>query len=137
MNPVPDHLEVYERESADFPFRLVVPPARGFLNTTFTETPTSAGREGEPRALIHPADAQRLGLVDGTLVVLANARGRVRLRAQAAETAQPGVIIVEGNWPSTAYPGGVGINTLIGADPVPPNGGAAFHDSAVQVLPAA
>jgi anaerobic selenocysteine-containing dehydrogenase len=137
MNPVPDHLEVYERESADLPFRLVVPPARGFLNTTFTETPTSAGREGEPRVLIHPADADRLGLVDGTFVVLANDRGRVLLRARTAETAQPGVIIVEGNWPSSAYPGAIGINTLIGADPVPPNGGAAFHDSAVQVLPAA
>jgi anaerobic selenocysteine-containing dehydrogenase len=136
MSAMPDHLENYERESADLPFRLVVPPARGFLNTSFTETPSSAAREGEPRALIHRADAARLGLVDGTLVTLANDRGRVTMRARTAETAQPGVIIVEGNWPSSAYPGGIGVNTLIGADPVPPNGGAAFHDSAVQVLPA-
>ena len=57
----------------------------------------------------------------------------VHRRARPALTAQPGVVIVEGNWPSDAYPGGVGINTLIGADPVPPNGGAAFHDTAVRI----
>src|SRR5262249_34049203 len=117
MKPLPEHAETYERASTELPFRLVVPPARNFLNTSFTETPSSADREGEPRALIHNADAARLGLVDGSLVVLANDRGRVTLRAHMAETAQRGVIIVEGNWPSSAYPGGIGINTLIGADP--------------------
>ena len=30
-----------------------------------------------------------------------------------------------------AYLDRVGINVLIGADPVPPNGGAAFHDTAI------
>ena len=47
------------------------------------------------------------------------------------QTARPGVVIVEGNWPSGAYLDRVGINVLIGADPVPPNGGAAFHDTAI------
>ncbi|MFO1160232.1 MAG: molybdopterin-dependent oxidoreductase [Reyranellaceae bacterium] len=131
LRPLPDHLETYERASETFPFRLVVPPARGFLNTTFTETPGSISREGEPRALIHEDDAARLGLGEAGMVRLGNARGEVRLAARAARTARPGVVIVEGNWPSSAYPDRVGINTLIGADPVPPNGGAAFHDTAV------
>jgi anaerobic selenocysteine-containing dehydrogenase len=131
MNALPDHLENYERGSAELPFRLVVPPARGFLNTTFTETPGSIAREGEPRALIHRDDAARLGIVEGGLVRLGNGRGEVRLRARPTETARPGVVIVEGNWPSEAFVDRVGINVLIGADPVPPNGGAAFHDTAV------
>jgi anaerobic selenocysteine-containing dehydrogenase len=131
MKALPDHLENYERESGNLPFRLVVPPARGFLNTTFTETPGSVAREGEPRALIHEEDAARLGLREGALVRLGNARGEVRLRARPALTARPGVVIVEGNWPSDAYLDRVGINVLIGADPVPPNGGAAFHDTAI------
>ncbi|WP_422000206.1 molybdopterin-containing oxidoreductase family protein [Reyranella sp.] len=128
---LPEHVENYERATADLPFRLVVPPARAFLNTTFTETPGSAGREGEPRALIHEDDAARLGLSDGSVVVLGNGRGRVRVKARPSRTARPGVVIVEGNWPSGAYLDGVGINVLIGADPVPPNGGVAFHDTAV------
>jgi anaerobic selenocysteine-containing dehydrogenase len=133
LRALPDHLETYEQSNDALPFRLVVPPARSFLNTTFTETPGSQKREGEPRALVHPADAARLGIVEGMLVRLSNARGEVRLRARPADTARPGVIIVEGNWPSDAYPGRTGVNTLIGADPVPPNGGAAFHDTAVAL----
>ena len=133
MNALPDHLENYERESAECPFRLVVPPARGFLNTTFTETPGSVAREVEPRALIHHSDAARLGIVDGELVRLGNARGEVTLRARPLETARPGVVVVEGNWPSEAFVDHVGINVLIGSDPVPPNGGAAFHDTAVWI----
>jgi len=133
MKALPDHLENYERESVEFPFRLVVPPARGFLNTTFTETPGSVAREVEPRALIHHRDAARLGIVDGELVRLGNARGEVTLRARPLETARSGVVVVEGNWPSEAFVDHVGINVLIGSDPVPPNGGAAFHDTAVWI----
>jgi anaerobic selenocysteine-containing dehydrogenase len=71
LRAMPDHLENYERASEELPFRLVVPPARGFLNTTFTETSGSVVREGQPRALIHEQDAARLGLSDGSLVRLA------------------------------------------------------------------
>ncbi len=131
MKPLPDHLQNYDRETTDLPFRLVVPPARGFLNTTFTETPGSIAREGEPRALIHTDDAARLGLTEGRMVRLGNRRGEVTVRARPLPTARPGVVVVEGNWPSDAYPGRVGVNVLIGADPVPPNGGVAFHDTAI------
>src|SRR6185436_9337843 len=102
MPALPDHLDNYERATAAFPFRLVVPPARAFLNTTFTETPGSIGREGEPRALIHEQDAARLGLAEGSIVRLGNARGEVRVKARPSQTARPGVVIVEGNWPSGA-----------------------------------
>ena len=108
-----------------------MPPARGFLNTTFTETPGSIAREGAPRALIHTDDAARLGLTEGRMVRLGNRRGEVTVRARPLPTARPGVVVVEGNWPSDAYPGRVGVNVLIGADPVPPNGGVAFHDTAI------
>lgn len=131
MKALPDHRENFEQASVALPFRLVVPPARTFLNTTFTETPGSIAREGEPRALIHHADAVRLGIVEGTVVKLGNARGEVRLRARPIDTARQGVVIVEGNWPSSAYLDQMGVNVLIGSDPVPPNGGAAFHDIAV------
>ena len=131
MTALPVHRENFESATEAKPFRLVVPPARSFLNTTFAETPGSIGREGEPRVLVHKDDATRLGIAEGALVKLGNDRGEVRLPARLTETAKPGVVIVEGNWPSGAYLDGMGINVLIGADPVPPNGGAAFHDTAV------
>ncbi|SJZ30546.1 Anaerobic selenocysteine-containing dehydrogenase [Enhydrobacter aerosaccus] len=133
MVALPQHCENFERPTAAFPFRLVVPPARTFLNTTFTETSSSVAREGQPRALVNPADADRLGIVEGSLVQVGNDRGQIRVRARIEQTARTGVVIVEGNWPSNAFLDGVGVNVLIGSDAVPPNGGAAFHDTAVWV----
>ena len=49
---------------------------------------------------------------------------------------QQGVVVVEGVWPNTAFEGGIGINALTGADAGPPNGGAAFHDTAIWIRPA-
>jgi hypothetical protein len=44
---------------------------------------------------------------------------------------QPDTLVVEGIWPAAAFEEKACINTLIGDDPVPPNGGSAFHDTAV------
>ncbi len=128
---LPEHVETFEASSAAFPLRLVAPPARSFLNSTFTETPGSRSREMAPRALLHPADAERVGVSDGEPVRVGNDRGELTLSARVIETAREGVLIVEGIWPGTDFAGGVGVNQLIGADPVPPNGGCAFHDTAV------
>jgi anaerobic selenocysteine-containing dehydrogenase len=134
---LPDHAALIEEADAEHPFRLVTPPARQFLNTTFTETPGGRRREGRPTVLVHPEDCARLGLADGDLVALGNRRGEVRLHARAFDGLRPGVLIVEGIWPASAFPGGRGINTLIGSDAPPPNGGGAFHDAAVWLRPAA
>ena len=74
-------------------------------------------------------------LNDQELVVLGNDRGKVIIHVEEFDGMQEGVIIVEGIWPNEAFVGNNGINTLVGSDPVPPNGGAAFHDTAVWVKP--
>jgi anaerobic selenocysteine-containing dehydrogenase len=131
MPRMPDYMAAIEASSAEHPFRLVVPPARSFLNTSFTETPGSVKREGAPRALLHPSDLAKLGLQDGGAVRIGNQRGAVTVAVKSFADVQPGVIIVEGIWPNDSFEGGLGINQLIGADRVPPNGGSAFHDTAV------
>src|SRR5262249_41058812 len=57
MPGLPDHWTVIEEADSAHPFRLATSPARGFLNSTFTETPTSRSREGRPEVMVHPADA--------------------------------------------------------------------------------
>ncbi|MBI2584945.1 MAG: molybdopterin-dependent oxidoreductase, partial [Rhodospirillales bacterium] len=52
MLALPDHLTNIDDATPERPFRLVAAPARRFLNTTFTETPTSRKKEGRPTALI-------------------------------------------------------------------------------------
>jgi anaerobic selenocysteine-containing dehydrogenase len=133
MPALPDHMESIERADATHPFRLVTAPARSYLNSTFTETPTSKKREQRPTALIHPDDCAELGIATGERVEIGNARGSIAVHAKAFDGVQRGVIVTESIWPNSAFDGGIGVNSLIGADPGPPNGGAVFHDSAVWV----
>ena len=133
MPPLPDHWTAIEEQDAEHPFRLATSPARGFLNSTFTETPTSLAQEDRPTVMIHPDDGRAGGIGDGDLVVLGNRRGEVRLHAKLFDGVRRGVLIAESIWPNAAYADGCGINTLTGADPIAPYGGAAFHDNKVWI----
>ncbi|MEM7253654.1 MAG: molybdopterin-dependent oxidoreductase [Pseudomonadota bacterium] len=126
-----DYADIIEQATDEHPFRLVTPPARMFLNTSFTETPSARANQGRPTALIHPDDAEPAGIEDGARVSVGNARGELSLHAKRFAGMQPGTIVIEGIWPNRDFTGGVGVNLLVGADPVPPAGGVAFHDSAV------
>ncbi len=133
MPSFPDYWDVLENATKDYPFRLATSPARNFLNSTFTETETSSDKEGFPRVIIHPVDAQPLGILDNDWVRLENERGYVFLRALLSTGVCSGVLIAEGIWPNAAHPGGRGINTLTGADTPAPYGGAAVHDNHVAL----
>ena len=85
---------------------------------------------------VHRTDGGRIKYkrtcsIDGEEVSLGNRRGVVRLHAKLFDGVRRGVLIAESLWPNSAYPDGRGINTLTGADPVAPFGGAAFHDNKV------
>ena len=131
MPDLPDHWEARAETGPETPLRLVTPPSRTYLNSSFTETPGSQRREGRPTAVIHPEDAAAYGVADGGLVRIGNSKGDLRMRADISESALAGTVIAEGVWPDDAYDGGVGINLLIDATPVAPAGGSAFHDTAI------
>ena len=133
---LPDQVGVIEAADPAHPFRMIAPPARSFLNTSFNNLPSGIAREGAPAVRVHPADLARLGLEAGVRVRLGNDRGSVVLAAQAFDGVQPGVLVVEGIWPNHAFAEGNGINTLTSADPGLPNGGAVYHDTAVWLRPA-
>jgi anaerobic selenocysteine-containing dehydrogenase len=133
MPPLPDHWTSIEQTDEEHPFRLATSPARGFLNSTFNETPTSLVQEHRPTVMIHPDDAHACGITDGDYVVLGNKRGEVRLHAKLFAGVRHGVLIAESIWPNSAFADGCGINTITGADPIAPYGGAAFHDNRVWV----
>ena len=131
---LPDYWPTSEAADARHPFRLATSPSRSFLNSSFNETPSSRAKEGgRPEVLIHPEDAAAHGIAEGGLVRLGNARGTVTLHARHFDGLKRGVLISEGIWPNAAFVDGNGINTLTGADPVAPYGGAAFHDNRVWI----
>lgn len=130
-----DFWDINEQNDADHPFRLATSPARTYLNTSFNETPSSQKREGHPTLFIHPDDLAALGLSENDDILVGNRRGEVVLTAKLFDGIQRGVVIAESVHPNKAHKRGRGINTLIGSDPVPPFGGAAFHDAAVWLRP--
>jgi len=136
MSSLPDHVPVIDAPTAEHPYRLVAAPARRFLNTSFTETPTGRNKEGRPTALIHPETCVALGLADGDRVRLGNSLGSVVVHARPFDGLQEKTVVVEGIWPNDCFEEGVGINLLVSADPALPGGGAAFHDTAVWMRPA-
>jgi len=128
-----DHWDITENATEEHPFRLATSPARGFLNSSFNETPGSQRREGPPSVFIHPDDATAYGIAEGEFVTVGNARGSVDLTARIRPGLPTGVLIAEGLHAAKSHRRGQGINTLTGADPAPPFGGAAFHDAAVWI----
>lgn len=129
----PDHWQAIEVADAEHPFRLATSPAHNFLNSTFSETPTSGAKETRPQLLIHSDDAARLDIADGDRVEIGNKRGELVLHAKVQDSQRRGVVISEGIFPNSAFERGEGINILTGADAPAPNGGAAFHDIKVWV----
>ena len=137
MPELPDYWDAVEKADKDHPFRLVTAPARSFLNSTFSETAGSVKKEGgRPEVWMTAQDAAKAGVADGDKVVMGNRRGEVVLHARIFAGLVEGTVISEGLWPNSSFETGCGINTLTGADPVAPYGGAAFHDTAVWIRPA-
>ena len=133
MPRLPDHWDVIEEATAEMPFRLVTAPARHYLNSTFTQMPTSIRRQRRPSVLMHPEDAAALEVTDGEVVRLGNDRGSLPIAVQVFDGVQRGVVIVESIWPNEAFEEGKGINVLTGADAAAPVGGAAFHDNRIWI----
>ena len=129
---LPDFVSNIDAARESHPYRLVTAPARWFLNTSFTEVENGQRKEGEvPHALVHPEDLADIDVRSGEDLVIGNQQAQLQLQAKAFDGLQRGVVVVHSVWPGHRFKGGVGINALVGADSPPPNGGAAFHDTAV------
>jgi len=130
---LPDHWDATDPLDHEHPFRLMTPPARNFLNSSFNNTATSLKKEKKPYLLIHPDDARDHNIVDDGPVLIGNQLGELELSAKMFEGAQKGVVIAEGIWCLDAHKNGKGINQLVSAEVAAPAGGVVYHDSAVWV----
>jgi anaerobic selenocysteine-containing dehydrogenase len=127
----PDFCPVIELADDDHPFRLATPPARNFLNSSFSETKTSRQKEGRPEVMLSLVDAEANDIADGDIVTIGNVRGSLRIHVKVTDAVKRGVLVAEGLWPNKAHLDGEGINVLTGADTVAPFGGVGLHDNRV------
>ncbi len=133
MPRLPDHWQVIDSSSADYPLRLVAAPARQFLNTTFTETPSSQKGEARPTLLMHSSDLQKYSIESGQRIRISSQCGNIIAHVKQFDGLQHGVLVMESIWPNSAFENRLGVNALVSAEPGCPNGGAVYHDTAVAV----
>jgi anaerobic selenocysteine-containing dehydrogenase len=119
--------------AAKFPLQLLTPPAPQFLNSTFVNIDPLRKAAGERTLEIHPDDAAKRGIADGTMVSVFNDRGRFRARAVLADSVKPGVVVSLGLWWRKWTDDGVNCNATTSTATTDLGGGATFFDNLVEV----
>ncbi|WP_189064375.1 molybdopterin oxidoreductase family protein [Deinococcus seoulensis] len=137
LSPAPAHREPLAALSAEYPVRLLTPPAHHFLNSTYGNLANLNRAEGgEPHLLLHPSDAQASGVTDGALATLTSETGSVQRRVKVTDAAQPGAAILEGTWWGLSAPDGRSINELTAQTLTDLGGGSTFHNTRIRIEPA-
>jgi anaerobic selenocysteine-containing dehydrogenase len=134
-NYTPPHEDPQTRPdlAAKYPLQMLSPPVPEFLNSTFVNIDSLRNQAREPTLEIHPADATRRGIKDGSWVRIFNDRGTFKARAIVAETVKPGVVVSQSIWWNRYTPDGVNCNTTTSTALTDYGAAATFFDNLVQV----
>ncbi|WP_274649298.1 molybdopterin-containing oxidoreductase family protein [Paenibacillus humicola] len=128
--PLPTYTPLAEHGEGPF---LFIPTANHhFLNSTFSNNGKHAAMEKEPKLVMNAGDALALGIADGDLVRVWNARGECRLRAAAGVDVLPGVVVSQGLW-ADAEGKSRAVNALTPDRIADMGGGAVFFSGRVHV----
>ena len=93
-------------------FRLLSPASRWRLNDSYANDANIQQRAGQADVTLHPDDAARLGVADGTRVRLENETGQIELTATIDALVPQGVALThKGRWPKLEA-GRHNVNTL-------------------------
>ena len=134
LDPLPSGEPVLDEGGlARFPLRLITPPRKQFLNTTFNEVDSLVAEAGPADVMLHPDEARARGLADGQMVTLSSARGSCQRKLTVTERARPGVAVAEGIYWGSHAPDGKGINQLTSQRLADLGGSCAFHSSLVEI----
>ena len=140
LDSLPDYTppaEFADRPGDDTRLTLISAAAHHFVSSSLANVPSLLAKEGAvPWIEMHPDDASRRGIVNGAMVVVANARGECRLRAVVTEQTAPGVVVApKGRWQSLSE-GGHNINWTTSDALADLAGQSTFHSNLVEVRPA-
>ena len=137
LSPAPQHREASASLNADYPLRLLTPPAHHFLNSTYGLLDNLNRAEGhEPHLLLHPTDAASFGLQDGQYAHLESEVGQTVRRVRVSEQPAPGCAVLEGTWWGLSAPDGQSINALTTETLTDLGGGSTFHNTRIRLRPA-
>jgi anaerobic selenocysteine-containing dehydrogenase len=138
LDPLPDYIAPREDTRSElarrYPLAMISPPARNFLNSSFVNVQSLRASEGEPWLDLHPRDATRRAITDGSYVRVFNERGSLELRARVTDRARPGVVVALSVWWKKLTRDGKNANELTSSDALTDMGRApTFYDCLVEV----
>ena len=111
-----------------YPLILISPASDRRITSTFG----SRGPRAEPLEM-HPVDAERRGLRDGSTVKIWNDLGEIHLPLRVTSAVRPGVVsTLKGTWLDTSDNGQT-VSALCPAHHADISGGACFNDTRVEV----
>jgi anaerobic selenocysteine-containing dehydrogenase len=136
LGALPDYLppaEVADPVRAErYPLAMISAASHHFLNTVFGNNAELRRRAGEPRVVLHPADAAARELADGAAVRVFNDRGGFEAVAEVSDRVRPGVVATtKGHW--AKFTGGANANATVDERDSDVGGGAVYHDTRVEV----
>ena len=99
IHSVPDVL-TSEKPDHDFPFILTTGRVRDQWHTMSKTGKVNKLKQhiSKPYLEIHPADARRLNITDGSLVIVKSRRGEVRVKAKVSAGIKKGVVFLPMHW---------------------------------------
>jgi anaerobic selenocysteine-containing dehydrogenase len=139
FDPLPDYIAPYESVERDpalvkrFPLTLISSPAHTFLNSTFANVTSLRRQAREPEVLLHPADAQRRGIVAGALVTVRNDRGAFLAKARVETAIREGVAWAPSIWWGKLAGDGANANQTTSQRETDLGHGPVFYDNQVEV----
>ena len=142
QDPLPAYLPPRESAASNpelavrYPLGFISPPARNFLNSSFSHLPAFVAEEKTPHLDIHPQDAAPRGIGHGDPVRVFNDRGSLLATARVTDRTRPGVVVAPSVWWRKLAPGGENANAVTSQALTDLGRAATFYDCLVEVMPA-
>jgi anaerobic selenocysteine-containing dehydrogenase len=97
-DPLPTFTPI-EEPTADYPFTLISGTRTiAYTHSQYRDIKRLKKLVPEPLVEINPADASKLGITDGEMVVVESARGSIKLKAKVTSDVPPTVISLQHGW---------------------------------------
>jgi anaerobic selenocysteine-containing dehydrogenase len=139
LDPLPTYTPPYESAERDpalvarYPLTLISSPAHTYLNSTFVNIASLRRQAREPEVLLHPADAERRGVVAGMRVTVRNDRGAFLATARVEPALREGVAWAPSIWWAKLTEDGANANQTTSQRETDLGHGPVFYDNQVEV----
>jgi len=136
FSPPPQQLVFQEQLNADYPLRLISPPGPFIINTSLGNLESLRRLSGgQPRVLIHPADAASARITDQAMIRIRSRYGSIIRQAVVTTEAAPQTLVALGQWWPKLAPDRKSLNDLTSELLTDLGGGSTFGNPAVVCEP--